>query len=84
VAESGWLFFGLLLKRTPKDLETPSVRQQEARPCCLNLPSFRWSSIRAVRLLLSRYSLKRKTFGVRLIDHQAIRFKISDMARQVC
>lgn len=30
-----------------------------------------------------KYALKRKTFGQRLIDHQAIRFKISDMARKI-
>ena len=30
-----------------------------------------------------KYSLKRKTFGKRLIDHQMIRFKIAEMARQI-
>jgi len=30
-----------------------------------------------------KYALKRKTFGKRLIDHQIIRYKLSEMARQI-
>jgi len=30
-----------------------------------------------------KYALKRKTFGKRLIDHQIIRFKLAEMARQI-
>lgn len=30
-----------------------------------------------------KYAMKRETFGKRLIDHQVIRFKIAEMARQV-
>jgi alkylation response protein AidB-like acyl-CoA dehydrogenase len=30
-----------------------------------------------------KYALKRKTFGKRLIDHQIIRLKLSEMARQI-
>eukprot|EP01083_Nonionella_stella_P048489 129583_1 len=30
-----------------------------------------------------RYSMRRRTFGKRLIDHQAIRFMLMDMAREV-
>jgi len=30
-----------------------------------------------------KYALKRKTFGKRLVDHQAIRLKLAEMARQI-
>jgi len=30
-----------------------------------------------------KYALKRKTFGKRLIDHQLVRFKLAEMARQI-
>jgi len=30
-----------------------------------------------------KYALKRKTFGKRLIDHQIIRYKLAEMARQI-
>lgn len=50
----------------------------------------RWSlavqASRLARVCLEdafRYSLKRKTFGKALVEHQAIRMKLSDMARMV-
>lgn len=50
----------------------------------------RWTicvqAIRFARVCLEesiRYAMKRETFGKKLIDHQVIRFKIAEMARQV-
>ncbi|GAB5358570.1 hypothetical protein AAMO2058_000469600 [Amorphochlora amoebiformis] len=50
----------------------------------------RWGFVvqanRLARVCLSdafNYAMKRKTFGKRLVDHQMIRFKIAEMARQV-
>jgi alkylation response protein AidB-like acyl-CoA dehydrogenase len=30
-----------------------------------------------------KYAMQRRTFGKRLIDHQIIRFKLAEMARQI-
>merc|ERR1711871_861062 len=43
-------------------------------------------TVRFARVCLEealKYAMKRQTFGERLIDHQSIRFKISNMARRV-